>query len=292
MARITPSLSAATGPGTIPGAAVARATIREVHAADAAGIDGPPNGGTTSAGAQTAPGEPFAKPGPAARQASLDGPDRAAELRGGLLAGQAFEVEQDDRRAVMGRQPVELLVELGPGLGVDRGRPSGRGRPRSAARLDDPAPCRIGPDSGGDAAGDAVEPARERAGRPDRPGAAGEDDERGLGRVVGVVRVAEHAPADVADHRSVPPDDRLERRLAPAVDEALQQLAVAQSRDRPVLEDRPQRPPGHLDPPSRHPPGLHVAVDRRNIVTRRGPDYVRLFRIVDLTRSPGSPRPG
>ena len=51
---------------------------------------------------------------------------------------------------------------------------------------------------------DAVEPGAEPFGLPDRTGLAGQDHERGLEGVLGVVGVAEQALTDTEDERSVP----------------------------------------------------------------------------------------
>ncbi len=73
---------------------------------------------------------------------------------------------------------------------------------------------------------DAIKPVGEHRRGSDRSRLAGEDEERGLEGVLGIVVVAEDAPADAQDHRPMPPDDRLERRLIATCDEPFEQIAV------------------------------------------------------------------
>jgi hypothetical protein len=54
----------------------------------------------------------------------------------------------------------------------------------------------------------------------------GEDEEGDLEGVLGVMAVAQDAPADAQHHRPVPPHQRLKRRLVAPRQEALQQLPV------------------------------------------------------------------
>ena len=80
---------------------------------------------------------------------------------------------------------------------------------------------------------DLVEPARQRVADPDRAGLADEHEEGRLEGVLRVVRVAEDAPAGDQDGRPVPLDDRRERRLVAAGDEAVEELRVGQPGDAP-----------------------------------------------------------
>ena len=64
---------------------------------------------------------------------------------------------------------------------------------------------------GGHAEGDPVQPRPQRAGLADRPRPADQDEERGLERVLRVLRVAGDAPADAEHERPVPPDQFRER---------------------------------------------------------------------------------
>ena len=61
--------------------------------------------------------------------------------------------------------------------------------------------------------GHAVQPGADRLALADRAGLAEQDQERRLERVVGLVRVAQDAPADAEHHRAVPLDQQGEGRL-------------------------------------------------------------------------------
>ena len=67
---------------------------------------------------------------------------------------------------------------------------------------------------------DLAQPAAQDLALADRAGSTGQDQEGGLERILDLVRVAEHAPADAQDHRPVAQDQRLEgglgRLAAPA----------------------------------------------------------------------------
>jgi hypothetical protein len=66
---------------------------------------------------------------------------------------------------------------------------------------------------------------------------AGQNEERGLEGILGIVRVVQHAPADAEDHRTVGPHDSLERGLISMRHEPLQQLPLAGPDRRPVFEE-------------------------------------------------------
>src|SRR5262245_36884997 len=90
-----------------------------------------------------------------------------------------------------------------------------------------------------------VEPTGHGLPRQDRGRLAKEDEEGGLKGVLGVV-VVEEAPARPPHHRPVPLDERGEGGLIPPLDEATEELSVAQAgpviqKRGPVnvLEDRP-----------------------------------------------------
>jgi hypothetical protein len=78
----------------------------------------------------------------------------------------------------------------------------------------------------GRAVGDAVEPLAEPFGLSQAARLLDEYEERGLEGVFGVLVVAEDAPADAEDHRSVPPHQRGERGGIARGDEPLQQVRV------------------------------------------------------------------
>ena len=74
---------------------------------------------------------------------------------------------------------------------------------------------------------------------PDRAGLAGQDEERRLEGVLGVVRVAEDAPADGQDHRPVPRHQGRERRLVAPGDEPPEQRGVGRPATAPPAKSRP-----------------------------------------------------
>ena len=73
----------------------------------------------------------------------------------------------------------------------------------------------VNPGFHGDPTGDPVEPACRRVLTPDRARPPGEDEEGRLEGVLGLVSVAEHAPADAEDHRSVAEDQHPEGSFLP-----------------------------------------------------------------------------
>jgi len=84
------------------------------------------------------------------------------------------------------------------------------------------------PQISGYGAGYAVEPTAQRGCLANGSGLAGEDQERGLPGVLGVVWVTERPPAHAEDQRSVAFDEHGESGVVLVADESLQQLAVAQ----------------------------------------------------------------
>ena len=102
------------------------------------------------------------------------------------------------------------------------------------------------------AVGDAVQPAAQRGGPPDRPGFARQGEESDLEGVLGVGLIAQHGPADVEHHRPVAAQQRLERGFVPAGSELPQQFLVGSLFEPLVFnqaENLPQRGagrgPGH-----------------------------------------------
>jgi hypothetical protein len=85
----------------------------------------------------------------------------------------------------------------------------------------------------GRAIGDAIQEIADGLARPHRRRLANENKKSGLKSVVGVVYIAEDAPADATHHRAVTPQQRLERGFVASGDEMLQQLTV-----RPLLAQR------------------------------------------------------
>ena len=155
-----------------------------------------------------------------------------------LLVGPAFQVAEDHRRAKPLGKSADLFVQ--ERLDVVRAL-------RAALRLDrtqgGPVPLMLAsPRRGGtgtrrDAEGHPVQPARQRVTLPDRSGRPGQDEERGLKSVLGIVMIAQDRMTDPLDHGPVPFQQRRERQLVTPGHEHLQQVPVAHSGDRPGLEE-------------------------------------------------------
>jgi len=151
--------------------------------------------------------------------------------------GQPFEVAEDDRQA----------VDLGQAghLGPDRRGQIGVSGGSGAVRLVERRPLDLAPSASGPArldgraVGDPVQPGRQARPASDRPGSAGQRQERGLERILGILLVPRNRPRRGQDHRSMPSHQRRERRLgAPVGGESGQQLLVIRPRCRPSLEQR------------------------------------------------------
>jgi hypothetical protein len=71
----------------------------------------------------------------------------------------------------------------------------------------------------------------------DRSCRPGEDEERGLKRILGLVMIAQDRMTDPLDHGPVPLYERRERQFVTPRYEHLQQLPVTHSGDRPGFEE-------------------------------------------------------
>jgi hypothetical protein len=148
-----------------------------------------------------------------------------AQLPGRVLARPAFQLAQDDGSTVAGRQALDFLVEdLPPVLAFGRrGRRLGHD---DHLLLTLAAAGQDGPGFEGGPPGHAVQPARHPVARHDARRLAGQDEERRLEAVLGVVGVRQQAPADAHHHRPVAAHQRRERRLVAPGQERFQQPAV------------------------------------------------------------------
>ena len=194
---------------------------------------------------QAAAGQPVPEPLPPPRQPALDRPDGAAEVPRRLLVRAAFQVAEHHRDAIPLGQPVHLLVD--DGREVVRVARLARGPIRREDRipLDDPPAIGVPPGPDRRATGDPVQPGADRVPHPERAAPAGQDQERRLEGVPGVVLVAQDGPAGAQDHRPVPLDQGREGQLgglAAPRREALQQLPVRQPD--PVPARKRVRSPG------------------------------------------------
>jgi hypothetical protein len=244
------------------------------------GVVGQQGGQPGSGQRHPATGEALAEQLPGLRQPGGDRPLRAANLPGRLVVGLAAQVAEDDRGAVLGREPADLLVEDRPQV-VPHGRGGGVGRwHRRRPPLAGLAPGTVGSGVGGDPAGDPVQPRPDRDARPEGRGLAGEHQEGGLEGVLRVVGVAEQPPTDAEHHRPVAGDQLGERRGVGPPGEPVEQLGIGR------LVRRVDRP---AQPPQERPDGLahgHPAriVCGHRIMPRRGP---ALFAHPLFSRRPG-----
>ena len=136
----------------------------------------------------------------------------------GSIVGLTVEVRRDG--VVVGPSEWNTGVPVDPGQHVISAAAPGR--------------IRLGPP--GHALGDTVEPTGHRLTLSDRYGPPRQDQERGLERILGVVRVAQDLAADAQDHRPVPLDQRREPglgRLITTAHEPLQELTIRQVPDHP-----------------------------------------------------------
>ena len=142
-----------------------------------------------------------------------------------IRARNSFEVAQHDRGAVLIRQALQLLVDdaaqvrvVVPGFRRDGFGGGGHGMlhhpPSGGAGLQ------------GGAIRHPVEPVRELFRPVDLARAAREHQERGLKRVLRVLRVAGHAPAHGKHHPSMPANELREGVLVARANESREQIAI------------------------------------------------------------------
>jgi hypothetical protein len=86
-----------------------------------------------------------------------------------------------------------------------------------------------------------VQPARDGSTVTDRARPSGEQKESGLKRILGVLIVAEHLPADAPDERSVTANEFGERGPIPARDESREEFRVAIGRSPDGVERAEER---------------------------------------------------
>ena len=131
----------------------------------------------------------------------------------------------DERRPERFRQALNFLVQHGLHIVPRRDR-RGRGRPLAQPRLVLPAPRRAAFGVQGGAVGHAVQPVAHQLALADGSRLTSQDQEGGLEGVLGVLLVAEHAPAHPQHHRPVPLHEAGEGAVVPVGGEVVQQLAV------------------------------------------------------------------
>ena len=210
---------------------------------------------------EAAPGQAGLQPLARPHQPDAERADRTAELPGRRLERQALEVAEDDRLAVLPRQPLDLLVQE-PEVAIVFHRFESD---IAAVHLGDPAFVGLPP------RGVRTGPGGRRGGRrraassrptlsADRPRPRGQDQERRLESVLRVVGVVQDLGADVEDHRPVPEHQALEGvrgRVIGAGEEPFEELGVGEAAVRPLGEEEAQRsdnglgtPAHRFDPPA------------------------------------------
>jgi hypothetical protein len=153
------------------------------------------------------------------------------QFPGGLHLGHAPQVAKHDGKTELLGQPGKLFVDRRQQfvrLGRSRGRDCDSHFSHSPFLRSPPSRDGIGLDR--DPVGDPVQPAPQGVSLPDRAGLFHQDQERGLERVLGVVRFTQDPPADAQDHRPVPRHQRLDGPGIPLAEEPLKELRVRQSR--------------------------------------------------------------
>jgi hypothetical protein len=167
-----------------------------------------------------------------------------------LIGGEPLEVASDDRLSERLRQSIDLAVERFGPLALDyhllgslESRRCGLATGSMFLGLSAPTMSQArlarGPH------GDTVEPGVERVWVANRPGALCKYEEHRLKRVLGVVAIAQKLAADSHYHWPMARHDRGESGLAIVVfggREPIEQLAVRETRDRAVAEERPEVP--------------------------------------------------
>ena len=174
---------------------------------------------------QPAAGQPPAEPLLGPGQPPGHRPGRPPEPAGRVRLGQPVEEAQQDRGAVLVRQPVELRVQDGHRLRVGPGGLRGGDTVQVGVGGERPVGAAAGGVAGGPA-GDPVEPPGDGAPAAGGVGLAGQGEEGGLAGVLGRVVVRQDRPAGAQDHPGVPPDEQFEGGLVPVAVEPGEQVGV------------------------------------------------------------------
>ncbi len=198
----------------------------------------------------------------------------------GLSLGQSLQVTEHEWFAIFSRQVIDRAVQHRAQVAPDRVLRRGR-RHLVEVCIGGPPPQRRRFRLQRRAVRDAVEPVAEQFRLTQRPRLADEQEKCGLKGVLGIVAVAQDAPAHAEDHRPVALQQRGKRRLVAALDELLQQTDVGclAAGATEVVKDGSQLSHGHVvGPPdpqflpiNRLPAtGSFFSFFRRGRVVRRG----------------------
>ena len=168
------------------------------------------------------------------RQAAADRSHGTFQLLGRLVVRLPFEIAEDERSAVLPRQPVQLLIEHRSDPQDVRGF---RVRRRLQILNSDfsAAPTeRIGPRSPRDPVSHAEKPVGQVQSVTDRRCLAHQDQKSRLKGVFDIPRIAQNPAANAQYHGSMQIDQRLKGGFISARQIALQQLAIPESGKRPI----------------------------------------------------------
>jgi hypothetical protein len=149
-----------------------------------------------------------------------------AERAGGFRVGLALGIAKHHRRPILFRHLMQFGIEnralFAPGClhhGIDPDPDRG-----PFFVFASPGGVRAGLD--GDALGNSVKPVAQQFWPSDRTGFADQHEKRSLKRIVRVMGVAEHAPAQRLHHRSMPPDQGRKSSLVLLICEPREKLAI------------------------------------------------------------------
>jgi hypothetical protein len=172
-----------------------------------------------------APGQPRLQTPPSSPEAA---PDRAflqPQLPSNFRPAVAFQKTQDERRPIFVGQALNLVIESGLNftpvcvvvLPARRQNPSLMRPPPGGAsfRLHGNSMC------------DSMKPGGQRLALADRAGSPGQNQKRGLKRILRILLVPEHEATHTQNERTVSLDQNGESRLIAAFLKLLQQLPIA-----------------------------------------------------------------
>jgi hypothetical protein len=145
---------------------------------------------------------------------------------GRLLIGPPFDIAQDHRQPLVGRQSAQFLIEQGQQVPPEMVRwASGLG---DLVHLLLPGLAFDGnrPGLAGNVVGHAMKPVPDFLARRDRARLPGQYEKRGLEGVLGIFGMPEETPTHPHHHGTMPTDEGFESGLLPVLQEALQQLPV------------------------------------------------------------------
>jgi hypothetical protein len=159
-------------------------------------------------------------------QPALDGPFGPAEQAGGLLQRLFLQAAEHQGGPVLLRQVLQLFKQQAPHFTQTQVEHRIRGRHGDSPILEDLPAGRVSFGAHRQAVGHPIQPTAHSLPPVDRAGLLREDQEGGLEGILGVVQIAQDAPAHTQYHRPVPFQQRREGVPVPVPGEPLQELVV------------------------------------------------------------------